>query len=132
MYQFYNEVQFKQVKHATIFQSFADQEGYIKRSEFLQAINKYSVMSDYQANLLLSFYDCLNTDFINGNLFIEHLTHKDFIGFATQICIKNDLIPYFFLHNLVKIEKQRKIKLFEAFRDSLSRVSAPPTDDVTL
>ncbi len=35
MYQFYNEVQFKQVKHATIFQTFADQEGYIKRTEFL-------------------------------------------------------------------------------------------------
>jgi len=122
MYQFYNEIQFKQVKHATIFQAFADQEGYIKKSEFLQTINKYSVMSDYQANILLLFYDCLNSEFINGNLFIEHLTHKDFVGYANQICIKNDLIPYYLLQNLMNLEKLRLEKIFEAFKDALTRV----------
>ena len=132
MYQFFTEVQYKQVKHATIFQAFADQEGCIKKSEFLQTINKYSVMSEYQANILLLFYDCLNTEFINGNLFIEHLTHKDFIGYANQVCIKNDLIPYCLLQNLTRLEQLRLNKIYEAFKEALSRVPPPAADDPTL
>ena len=89
-------------------------------------------MSDYQANILLQFYDCLNTDFINGNLFIEHLTHKDFVAYATQLCVKNDLIPYYLLQNLAKIEKMRLSKIFEAFKEAISRLPSPPSDDQTL
>ena len=89
-------------------------------------------MSDYQANILLQFYDCLNTEFINGNLFIEHLTHKDFMAYATQVCLKNDLIPYYLLQNLAKIEKMRMSKIFEAFKEAISRLPSPPSDDQTL
>ena len=89
-------------------------------------------MSDYKTSILLQFYDCLNADFINGNLSIEHLAHKDSVAYATQVCVKIDMIPYFLHQNLAKTEKLRLSKIFEAFLEAISRLPSPPSDDQTL
>jgi hypothetical protein len=51
------------------------------------------------------------------------------VAYATQVCVKNDLIPYYLLQNLAKIEKLRMSKIFEAFKEAISRLPSPPSDD---
>lgn len=75
-------------------------------------------MSQAQIDILLQFYDSLNTEMINGNIFLEHLTHKDFVGYATQLCMKNDLIPYYLQKTLSNIEEQRLSKLLSTLKEA--------------
>lgn len=73
-----------------------DEDGNVKKSDFIMTINKYSVLSQSQIEILLKFYDSLGTDMVHGQTFIEHLTSKEFVNIVTQVTIKNDLIPYYY------------------------------------
>jgi hypothetical protein len=56
-------------------------------------------------NIILKYYDSLNTEMINGTAFLEHLLNKDLIGIASGVNLKCDLIPYIFHKILNRTEK---------------------------
>jgi hypothetical protein len=45
MYQLWCEIHFKGVKHATIFNQMTDEDGFVKKSDFIMTIAKYSILS---------------------------------------------------------------------------------------
>ena len=61
-------------------------------------------MSEYGTQILLKFYDSLNTDMVHATTFLEHLTTREFISAATSLSLKNDLIPYLYHKMLDKLE----------------------------
>jgi len=67
----------------------------VNKSDFISAIGKVSIMSEYQISIVLQFYDSLKINKVHGNTFIEHLMMKDFILIASSINLRNELIPYF-------------------------------------
>ena len=135
LYQLYAEIHFKQVKHATIFAHCTDSEGFVKKTDFIAALNKCSILSESQLAILLKFYDSLNTELVHGATFIEHLTHKEFVNIATQVTIKNDLIPYYYQIVLSVTEQSRLGKIHESFKEALKQLvqseSKEPTAETT-
>lgn len=49
----------------------------------MNTLQKYSIMSPSQIDILLKFYDPLGTDLVYCVAFIEHMTNKDFVNIAT-------------------------------------------------
>jgi len=107
------------VKHSTLFAHCTDSEGYVKRSDFVSALSKHSIASNSQIEILFKFYDSLHTDQIHAATFIDHITNKEFVNIATQVTIKNDLIPYYYQIVLNLTEKQRLSKIHDSFKEAL-------------
>jgi hypothetical protein len=80
---------------------------------------KYSVISHSQIEILLKFYDPLNTEMVYCTAFIEHMTNREFANIATQVTLKNDLIPYFYQKVLEKTERLRLGKIHDSFKEAL-------------
>ena len=134
MYQLYCEILFKQVKHATIFAQITDSDGngkplfcepliIVKKADFVSTLQKYSIVSPSQIEILLQFYDPLKTDMVFCTAFIEHMTNREFVNTATQVTVKNDLIPYFYQKVLEKTERQRLGKIHESFKEALKQLT---------
>ena len=97
----------------------------MKTSDFVSAIRKVSIMSEYQVEILLQYYDSLNTQKINGTSFLEQLCSRDMMANSQAINIRNDVFPYL-LHCLLKqSELQRLSKLQALFVEATSSLLPP-------
>lgn len=77
----------------------------MKKTDFMSTLQKYSIISPSQIEILLKFYDPLGTEMVYCVAFIEHMTNKEFVNIASQVTLKNDLIPYFYQRVLEKTER---------------------------
>ena len=96
----------------------------MKKEDFVNTLQKYSIISPLQIEILLKFYDPVATDMVYCVAFIEHMTNKDFVNIANQVTLKNDLIPYFYQKVLEKTERLRLRKIHESFKEALKQLTS--------
>lgn len=68
--------------------------------------------------------------------FIEHMTNREFANIATQVTLKNDLIPYFYQKVLEKTERLRLGKIHDSFKEALKQLTSSteltePSNEIT-